>query len=138
MGKALISLLWRALVSVAAAIGAAILARTYGKARGDIAERVSVRTIGEPSARKDREREGQEGEAQAGPLALRDQPPPGWVRARPEKTPRPTYWPVVLALGVAFLFWGLVNDIFIIGLGVIFFLIGAAGWIGELRHELDV
>ncbi len=136
MGKALISLLWRALVSVAAAIGAAILARTYGKARGDIAARVSVRTIREPSAREGRE--GREEEAGAGPLALRDQPPPGWVRARPEKTPRPTYWPVVLALGVAFLFWGLVNDIFIIGLGVIFFLMGAAGWIGELRHELDV
>ena len=60
--------------------------------------------------------------------------PPGWSRPKPEHVPRPTYWPAVAALGVTFLFWGLVTTLAITVIGLIIFGIGLAGWIGALRH----
>lgn len=60
--------------------------------------------------------------------------PPGWSRAKPEHIPRPTYWPAVMALGITFLFWGVVTTFLISGVGVLLFAIALAGWIGGLRH----
>ncbi len=59
---------------------------------------------------------------------------PGWSRPKPEHVPRPTYWPAVLALGVTFIFWGLITTPIIAGIGLLVGAIGLAGWIGELRH----
>jgi len=49
--------------------------------------------------------------------------------------PPPTYWPMVLALGVAVFFWGFMTMLLVnmIGLGLI--VISLVGWIGEIRHE---
>src|SRR5579871_6958172 len=45
---------------------------------------------------------------------------PGWSRPAPDKMPSPTYWPMVFALGIAFFMWGLIANLFVLGLG--FFL----------------
>ncbi len=71
------------------------------------------------------------GEGQASGTELR----PGWNRPLPETLPEPTYWPLVLAVGILFALGGIVtfHPISLVGL----FLIGTAmaGWVGDLRHE---
>lgn len=59
---------------------------------------------------------------------------PDWKALPAAHLPRPTYWPVVLALGIVFLAWGIVTTlaITVIGLGLLALALG--GWIGELRH----
>ena len=59
---------------------------------------------------------------------------PGWGEPKPEHAPSPTYWPAVLGLGIAFLFWGLITTPLISLVGVGLGAVGLAGWIGELRH----
>jgi len=67
----------------------------------------------------------------------------GWHKPKPEVLPRPGYWPFMLALGIAFILWGLAvgfNEVFstiviVSGLGLILFVIALAGWIGDLRDE---
>ena len=61
--------------------------------------------------------------------------PLDWAKAQPEKLPAPTYWPFVLALGLTFMFWGLLTTWIILAAGVIIFIIALAGWINLLRHE---
>lgn len=69
---------------------------------------------------------------------LNDPPDPAphpWHLARPVRLPKPTYWPFMLALGLAFMFWGLLTT-WIIGVaGLLVFGIALAGWITNLRHE---
>ena len=60
---------------------------------------------------------------------------PNWKPTRPQKLPRPTYWPFFLAMGVAFLAWGLLANWIISVVGVVVMIISLAGWIAELRHE---
>lgn len=60
--------------------------------------------------------------------------PEGWNRPQPEHIPRPTYWPLVLALGITFLFWGLISTWLISAIGLVVFGVALTGWIGELRH----
>lgn len=60
--------------------------------------------------------------------------PEGWHRARPEHIPRPTYWPVVVALAITLIFWGAVSALAISVVGLVLLVISLAGWIGELRH----
>jgi hypothetical protein len=57
-----------------------------------------------------------------------------WERLPPAHLPRPTYWPVVLALGIVFLAWGVVTTIAISAIGLILFALALRGWIGEWRH----
>ena len=59
---------------------------------------------------------------------------PGWSRPEHTGLPQPTYWPAVLALGIAFLAWGLVTSWVICGVGLVLFALALAGWIGDLRH----
>ncbi|MCA1667578.1 MAG: cytochrome c oxidase subunit 4 [Thermomicrobia bacterium] len=68
--------------------------------------------------------------------AFTTQPPdhPDWEPLPAAHLPRPTYWPVVLAVGVMFLAWGIVTTIAISIIGVILLALGIGGWIGELRH----
>lgn len=57
------------------------------------------------------------------------------IKAKPNKLPKPTYWPFFLALGLLFMAWGLLT-IWIIALtGFLIFIIALAAWINILRHE---
>jgi|SwirhisoilCB2_FD_contig_31_4999725_length_303_multi_3_in_0_out_0_1 hypothetical protein len=60
---------------------------------------------------------------------------PGWHRAPPEHLPRPTYWPVVMALGIAFTGWGLISTPLLSVVGLLLFGLALAGWIGEMWDE---
>ena len=57
------------------------------------------------------------------------------VKARPEKLPKPTYWPFFLGMGIMFLAWGLLTIWLISLAGVIIFIISLEGWINDLRNE---
>ena len=52
-----------------------------------------------------------------------------------EPLPHPTYFPAGLAMGVAFLFWGLITTWVVLAVGVVLFIAALAGWITEIRHE---
>lgn len=62
---------------------------------------------------------------------------PGWSRPDPEVVARPTYWPMVFGLGIAFFMWGLISNLFVIGLGLFLLLIGLVGWIMDLVSEFS-
>ncbi len=57
-------------------------------------------------------------------------------KAQPEKLPKPTYWPFFLALGVVFIFWGIVTNWVISTIGLLIFGIALFGWITEIYKEL--
>ena len=59
----------------------------------------------------------------------------GWSATQGGHIPEPTYMPVVLALGVMCMLWGIVTTYLITLVGVVLFVVGISGWIGELRHE---
>lgn len=59
---------------------------------------------------------------------------PDWELLPAAHLPRPTYWPVVLALGIIFLAWGIVTTVAISAVGLLLLALGLGGWIGELRH----
>jgi hypothetical protein len=60
--------------------------------------------------------------------------PPRWQVLPTEPLPRPTYFPAGLAMGVAFLFWGLITMWVVWLVGVVLFIAALAGWIAEIRH----
>ncbi|HTR29722.1 MAG TPA: hypothetical protein VMH27_10665 [Puia sp.] len=62
-------------------------------------------------------------------------PDESWEKARPEKLPSPAYWPFFLALGLAFLVWGMLTTWIIGVVGLLIFIIALARWINLLRHE---
>lgn len=55
-------------------------------------------------------------------------------RAKPHRLPKPTYWPFFLALGLTFLFWGLLTTWIILFAGLVVFAVALWGWINILRH----
>jgi hypothetical protein len=61
--------------------------------------------------------------------------PEGWTRLKPEHLPLPTFWPAGFALGITFLFWGLISSWVVLAVGAILFIGCLAGWIAEIRHE---
>ena len=61
--------------------------------------------------------------------------PSGWQVLPDAPLPHPTYFPAGLALGVAFLFWGLITIWVVWLVGVALFTAALAGWITEIRHE---
>lgn len=79
--------------------------------------------------------EGQGGtvgeDGQLGATGLR--PDSSWGAPLPERLPRPTPWPAVLAFGAAMFAWGAVTSWIVscVGLGVSALAIG--GWIQEMR-----
>jgi hypothetical protein len=58
-----------------------------------------------------------------------------WGKARPETLPKPTYWPFFLAMGLAFLFWGLLTTWVVLAAGGLIFITALIGWINQIRHE---
>lgn len=61
--------------------------------------------------------------------------PPGWQLLPDEPLPHPTYFPAGLAMGVAFLFWGLITNWVVWLIGAALFAAALAGWITEIRNE---
>jgi hypothetical protein len=59
----------------------------------------------------------------------------GWSKPHGMHIPEPTYMPVVMAIGIICMLWGIVTTYLITLVGVVFFVISIWGWIGELRHE---
>lgn len=59
---------------------------------------------------------------------------PGWHMVD-EALPAPTYWPVVMAVGITLIAWGVVTTPLISGAGLVLFALALAGWIGDLRRE---
>jgi hypothetical protein len=60
---------------------------------------------------------------------------PEWEPLPEEHLPRPTYFPAGLALGIAFLFWGLITSWVVLAVGLSLFIASLAGWISEIRYE---
>jgi hypothetical protein len=58
-----------------------------------------------------------------------------WTQLPKEHLPHPTYFPAGLAMGVAFIFWGLITSWVIIAVGAGLFIAALAGWITDIRHE---
>jgi hypothetical protein len=61
--------------------------------------------------------------------------PPGWQRLPDEPLPHPTYFPAGLAMGVAFIFWGLISNFVVSLVGLALFAAALAGWVTDIRHE---
>jgi hypothetical protein len=61
----------------------------------------------------------------------------GWTLPKPEHVPKPSIWPMGLALGITFTFWGIVTSWVVIAVGLSVFAISIGGWIGEMRHEAN-
>ncbi|MEO2073364.1 MAG: cytochrome c oxidase subunit 4 [Zunongwangia sp.] len=57
-------------------------------------------------------------------------------KAKPEELPRPTYWPFFLAFGIVFIFWGILTNWFLSGMGAIVFVVALIGWIVEINKEI--
>jgi hypothetical protein len=55
--------------------------------------------------------------------------------ASPHRLPKPTYWPFFLALGMTFIFWGLLTTWVILLAGFLVLATSLYGWINILRHE---
>ena len=53
--------------------------------------------------------------------------------AKPEKLPKPTFWPIFLAFSVIFFFWGFITSIIISGVGLLMIGISIYGWIMEFK-----
>lgn len=60
----------------------------------------------------------------------------GWVRPKPEVVPRPTYWPVIMALAITLIGLGIISSLLILVIGVVLFIVSLVGWIGDIRNEL--
>ncbi len=60
---------------------------------------------------------------------------PGWFALPVENLPHSTYWPVVLSLGLLFGVFGLVTSFIFSLVGIVLFILGIAGWIGNMWNE---
>jgi hypothetical protein len=61
----------------------------------------------------------------------------GWTRPLPEDSPRPTYWPAALALGVTVTLWGFVTSPVVMGVGAAVGVVAVAGWVAEIVRAAD-
>ncbi len=61
----------------------------------------------------------------------------GWNALPHGHIPRPTFFPAGLAMGVTFLFWGLITSWVVCVVGVALLLAALYGWILEIRHERE-
>ena len=57
-------------------------------------------------------------------------------KAEPQELPKPTYWPFFLAFGIVFIFWGILTNWFLTGMGAIVFFVALLGWIIEISKEI--
>ena len=52
---------------------------------------------------------------------------PKWEPLPAEHLPRPTYFPAGLAMGIAFIFWGLITSLVVFVVGLALFIASLAG-----------
>ncbi len=57
----------------------------------------------------------------------------GWTTPLPERLPRQTYWPAMLAFGMTVTLLGPVTSMAISVAGGVFAAVALAGWIAEIR-----
>ncbi len=57
-----------------------------------------------------------------------------WTPLPPEESVRATYWPAVLAAGILMLLWGGIASLILAAVGLIVFIVAAAGWIREIYY----
>jgi hypothetical protein len=55
--------------------------------------------------------------------------------AVPEKIPAPTYWPITMAFGTVFFFWGFITSLIISAVGLVIMGFSLSGWIGDMNNE---
>ena len=63
--------------------------------------------------------------------------PPGkedWIELH-EELPRPTYWPITMAVAITLIAFGIVNALLIIIIGFVLLVVSLIGWIGDVRDE---
>lgn len=58
-----------------------------------------------------------------------------WAPGEPEELPELTFWPIVLAVGVVFFFWGFITSFIIAGMGLAITATALFGWIEEFRDD---
>ena len=51
----------------------------------------------------------------------------------PEEIPRPTIWPIGLAFGILFIFWGFIASLGLTIAGFIVTVVSLTGWIADLK-----
>jgi hypothetical protein len=121
----MLSFIGKMLAGIAATLGLAAVARKYSEPPQKGASPASPHgeaSLGAPPAT-------------AETAHAEHRPRPGWSRPKPEVIPEPTYWPAVFGLGIAFLMWGFISNIFVWGMGFILIAVALVGWIGDLRNE---
>jgi len=57
-----------------------------------------------------------------------------WCDARPAVIPPPTYWPMVLALGVTIGMWGILTSWVFVVVGLLLSALSLYRWIEEMRQ----
>jgi len=60
---------------------------------------------------------------------------PGWHKPLPERIPEPTPWPAVIAFGATLMAFGVVTSWAFSVVGLVFLVVGVAGWVERMRHE---
>jgi hypothetical protein len=120
----LFSLLWKLVAGSAAALGMVAMARKDRKPQPQQSPDRGVASAAPRPASPG-------GTQPAHGAALK----PGWSRPKPEKIPPPTYWPAVFGLGLTFVMWGVISNIFLLCFGLIITTIGLVYWVLDLRHE---
>lgn len=136
--------MWRVLVSMVSVVFSALAARTFSRPGPPLATQTRVKGMRSTVA-QEVERTSQPDDRDPRLSAITPEGPPvprpeeallpGWTRPRPAVVPRPTYWPVVLALGIALLLWGVITTAYLAATGLAIGVIGAGGWIAELLYE---
>lgn len=58
-----------------------------------------------------------------------------WNAPLPEKLPKPSVWPMVVAFGSCLLAWGIVTSWIISVVGLVAFITGITGWVMDMRNE---
>lgn len=58
-----------------------------------------------------------------------------WAAAKPEKLPRLTFWPITLAAGIVFVFWGFITSVIISFAGLAGTAVSIWGWIEGFSDE---
>ncbi len=59
---------------------------------------------------------------------------PEWCEAQPAVIPEPTFWPMVLALGVSISLWGILTSWVFVVAGMMLSLLSLYRWVMELRQ----
>lgn len=64
-----------------------------------------------------------------------DRYPSRWYSAKPEVLSEPTFWPLILSIGITLFAWGAVTSVYISALGLLMSAVSIAYWIGDIRRE---